>query len=225
MGYLDSDTTSVDAILTKHGRKKLADGHDLGIRHFALADDGVDYTLYNIGHISGSNSYGSDITAMPLPEAVPDDTIAMKYMLLTRPRNTVYQPFLDTTQQGGRDIVIKDQGTSYKQTFTFETVNGPAEAVDITVMDTSAFQFHGASGKDIGGAQGYFISQQYVQQPKVFRVKSGALAVTSLPTSADISSNYKMVGVESGATIYGTITANKNIKNALVSKANAGTTA
>jgi len=32
-----------------------------------------------------------------------------------------------------------------------------------------------------------------------------------------------MVGVESGATIYGTITANKNIKNEFRSKDNAGT--
>ena len=90
-------------------------------------------------------------------------------------------------------------------------------------MDTSGLQFHGASGKDIGGAQGYFISQQYIQQPKVFRVKSGALSVTAMPTSKTFSTNYKMVGVESGATIYGTITANKNIKNEFRSKDNAGT--
>ena len=223
MGYLDSDTTSVDAILTKHGRKKLADGHDLGIRHFALADDGVDYTLYNINHISGSDSYGSDITAMPLPEAVPDDTISMKYMLLTRPRNTVYQPKVDLTQQGGRDLVIKQQGMSYKVTFAWETINGPAEAVDLTINDTSPFQFHGGSGKDIGGAQGYFISQQYIQQPKVFRIKTGQLSVTAQPTSTNRTTSWKMVGVETGATVYGTLTANKNIFNEFRSKDNAGT--
>ena len=223
MGYLDSDTTSVDAILTKHGRKKLADGHDLGIRHFALSDDGVDYTLYNINHISGSDSYGSDITAMPLPEAVPDDTVAMKYMLLTRPRNTVYQPKVDLTQQGGRDLVIKQQGMSYKVTFAWETINGPAEAVDLTINDTSPFQFHGGSGKDIGGAQGYFISQQYIQQPKVFRIKTGQLSVTAQPTSTNRTTSWKMVGVETGATVYGTLTANKNIFNEFRSKDNAGT--
>jgi len=221
MGYLDSDTTSVDAILTKHGRKKLADGHDLGIRHFALSDDGVDYTLYNTGHISGSDSYGSDITAMPLPEAVPDDTVSMRYMLATRPRNTVYQPFLK--EEGGKDKTIDDQGKAYQVTFNFETINGPAEAVDITFSDTSPFHFHGQSGKSIGGAADKFLSQQYIQQPKVFRVKTGQLTVTAQPTSADRQVQYKMVGVDSAATTYGTLTAVKNINNAIKAKANAGT--
>jgi len=223
MGYLDSDTTSVDAILTKHGRKKLADGKDLGIKHFALADDGVDYTLYNTGHISGSNSYGSDITAMPLPEAVPDDTIAMKYMLLTRARNTIYQPFLDFTNGGGKDFTIDDQGTSYKKTISFETINGPAESILFEVQDTSAFQFHGATGLDIGSAASKFVSQQYVQQPKRFVIKSGQLSITALPTSVTRTTSFKAMGSDTGATIYGTLTAKKNIKNEFRSKDNAGT--
>ena len=39
MGYLDNDTIVVDAILTKHGRKLLADGASIDPSHFALADD------------------------------------------------------------------------------------------------------------------------------------------------------------------------------------------
>ena len=39
MGYLDSDTITVDAILTSNGRKKLAEGQTLGISKFALSDD------------------------------------------------------------------------------------------------------------------------------------------------------------------------------------------
>ena len=47
MGILDNDTVIVDAILTKIGRRKLAQGQPLGIRKFAFGDTGVDYTLYN----------------------------------------------------------------------------------------------------------------------------------------------------------------------------------
>ena len=83
MGYLNNDTTAVDAILTKHGRQKLAEGQDLGISTFALSDEGVDYTLYNSAHTSGSTSYGEAITGLPNIEAVPDDTAIMKYKLLT----------------------------------------------------------------------------------------------------------------------------------------------
>ena len=47
MGILDNDTVIVDAILTKIGRQKLAQGQPLGISKFAFGDTGVDYTLYN----------------------------------------------------------------------------------------------------------------------------------------------------------------------------------
>ena len=35
MGYLNGNTITVDAILTKHGRQKLAEGQSLGITKFA----------------------------------------------------------------------------------------------------------------------------------------------------------------------------------------------
>ena len=48
MGLLDNDTVIVDAILTKAGRRKLAEGQPIGITQFAFGDTGVDYTLYNL---------------------------------------------------------------------------------------------------------------------------------------------------------------------------------
>ena len=58
MGYLDNDTIIVDAILTKHGRKLLAEGAAINPTMFALSDDGVDYTLWNTDSPSGSAGYG-----------------------------------------------------------------------------------------------------------------------------------------------------------------------
>ena len=48
MGYLDSSTITVDAILTKRGRELLAlnDG-SFKITQFALGDDEIDYTMFN----------------------------------------------------------------------------------------------------------------------------------------------------------------------------------
>ena len=43
MGYLDGSSITVDAILTKQGRKMLAQGQGLNITKFALGDTGVDY--------------------------------------------------------------------------------------------------------------------------------------------------------------------------------------
>ena len=81
MGILDSDTVVVDAILTKIGRQKLANGQPIGITKFAFGDTGVDYTLYNPNHPSGSDSYGTAITSMPMLEAVPDDNVFLRSKL------------------------------------------------------------------------------------------------------------------------------------------------
>jgi len=54
MGYLSNAVVTVDAILTKKGRELLARGDgSFKITQFALADDEVDYTLYNPDHVSG----------------------------------------------------------------------------------------------------------------------------------------------------------------------------
>ena len=81
MGLLDNDTVIVDAILTKKGRQKLANGQPLGITQYAFGDTGVDYTLYNASHPSGSSAYGSAITSLPMLEAVPDDDVFLRFKL------------------------------------------------------------------------------------------------------------------------------------------------
>ena len=95
MGFLNGNTITVDAILTKHGRLKLAEGQSLGITKFALSDDEIDYTLYNPSHPSGSAYYGEAIENMPVLEAFPDETQIMKYKLTTLPRGTAKLPILN----------------------------------------------------------------------------------------------------------------------------------
>ena len=80
MAYLDNQYVTIDAVLTKKGRELLArnDG-SFQITQFALADDEIDYTLYNPNHPSGSAFFGEAIEAMPLLEAFVDETQMMKY--------------------------------------------------------------------------------------------------------------------------------------------------
>ena len=93
MGYLQNQTVTVDAILTTKGRELLAKGADFfKITQFALADDEVDYTLYDITHPLGSNYYGQLIENMPILEAFPDTDQLMKYKLITLPRGTKFIP-------------------------------------------------------------------------------------------------------------------------------------
>jgi hypothetical protein len=99
MGYLSNNgTVTVDAILTKKGRELLAKGDGkFRITQFALADDEIDYDLWNPNHGGGSAYYGVVIENTPITEAVPDETQSMKYKLISLPKGTISIPFLKTS--------------------------------------------------------------------------------------------------------------------------------
>ena len=92
MAYLDNTSITVDAILTKKGREKLAAGQGLNITQFALADDEIDYGLYEPAHPKGSAYYDAAIKAIPVLEASPDETQVMRFKLVTLPKNTTRIP-------------------------------------------------------------------------------------------------------------------------------------
>tara|TARA_Y100001972_G_scaffold27458_1_gene33752 strand:- start:328 stop:945 length:618 start_codon:yes stop_codon:yes gene_type:complete len=69
MGFLDNTTVTVDAILTKTGRKRISDG-SFKISKFALSDEEVDYTLYDVTHPNGTDAFGTVIENMNLFEAL-----------------------------------------------------------------------------------------------------------------------------------------------------------
>ena len=127
MGYLNNISVTVDAILTKKGRELLArnDG-SFRITQFSLADDEIDYTLYNPNHPSGSAFYGEAIENMPILESFPDETQTMKYKLLTLPRGTAKLPVIEVgyttiTLKQGSSLSITPQTLNYLGTdSTFE---------------------------------------------------------------------------------------------------------
>lgn len=94
MGYLDNTTVTVDAILTNKGRQVLAAGGRLNIVKFALADDEVDYDLWNPAHTLGTNYYGAVIENMPVLEALPDETQMLRYKLITLPKDVIGIPVI-----------------------------------------------------------------------------------------------------------------------------------
>ena len=95
MGYLDNTSVTVDAILTKRGRELLARGDgSFNITQFALADDEIDYTLYNENHPNGTQYAGEAIENMPLIEAIPDENNIMVHKLVTLPRGTTKLPIV-----------------------------------------------------------------------------------------------------------------------------------
>ena len=156
MGYLNNNTVTVDAILTKKGRELLArnDG-SFRITQFSLADDEIDYTLYNPNHPSGSAFYGEAIQNMPILEAFPDETQTMKYKLLTLPRGTAKLPVLEVgyttiTMKQGSSLSINPQTLNYLGTdSTFE-----ASGYTATIGDSRTLsKFEGVGVNTTNAAQ------------------------------------------------------------------------
>ena len=113
MAYLDNSEITVDAILTKKGREKLASGQALNITKFALGDDEIDYTLYEPAHPKGSAYYDSAIRAIPITEATPDETQVLRYKLVTLPKGTTKIPIVSlgitsiTDKQSAGGVALK----------------------------------------------------------------------------------------------------------------------
>ncbi len=108
MGYLNNSTVTVDAILTKKGRELLAKGrNNFNITQFALADDEIDYDLWNPDHPLGTEYYGTIIENMPIVEAIPDETQMLKYKLITLPKKTTKIPVVNV---GNTSITLSAEG-------------------------------------------------------------------------------------------------------------------
>ena len=142
MGYLNNSVVTVDAILTTKGRQMLAqnDG-SFRITQFALADDEIDYTLYNPNHPSGSAYYGEALQNMPLLEAFPQETQTMKYKLVTLPRGTAKMPILDLGYNSiiikqGASLAITPQTLNYQGGNTFETAGYTATISDVRLFNS-----------------------------------------------------------------------------------------
>ena len=141
MGYLNNSVVTVDAILTTKGRELLARGDGtFKITQFSLADDEIDYTLYNPTHPSGSAYYGEALQNMPLLEAFPQETQAMKYKLVTLPRGTAKLPILavdpSISIKQGESKVITPQTLNYLGGNTYEASGYSFTISDVRLMSS-----------------------------------------------------------------------------------------
>ena len=148
MAILNPTTITVDAILTTKGRELLArnDG-SFQITQFALADDEVDYHLYNPNHPSGSAFYGEAIENIPVIEAFPEDSQIMRYKLVTLPRGTSKLPVINLgytsiSLKQGASLTITPQTLNYLgATSTFE-----ANGYVVTVADSRLLSSFSGTG-------------------------------------------------------------------------------
>mgnify|MGYP003125544399 CR=1 FL=1 len=194
MGYLNSDTITVDAILTKHGRYQLSLGGGLDIWYYALSDDGVDYSLWNTSHPSGSDSYGEAISNLPQIEAVPDDYALMKYKLMTIDRNIQYWPVITDV----KDYTFKN--TVRKLDIIPQTDNFEEESYTFTFSNANIINFQ-SPVEDAGIPLGHTDYKYPVRadQPRILQFR-GYRSMTVSAKSLDVlrSTNVQIVGEQTG---------------------------
>lgn len=149
MGILNNSSITVDAILTRKGRELLARGrNEFNITHFALADDEIDYSLWNSDHPLGTAYYGIVIENMPITEAVPDETQMLKYKLVTLPKKTIRIPVISVPQTSvtltaGQSITIKPQTINYTEgnsTFGYTFTLADSDVCSMFVEDRAKSQ-------------------------------------------------------------------------------------
>jgi hypothetical protein len=209
MGYLNNTVVTVDAILTKKGRELLArsDG-SFRITQFSLADDEIDYTMYNPTHPSGSAYYGQAIENMPLLEAFPQETQIMKYKLTTLPRGTSKLPILNL---GYASIVLK-QGASLAitpQTLNYLGNNQVFESSGYTATISDVRLFNTFTGVGINTADAQALNLTTTVGTNVSKTVVGttinltATTVNTLfgNTYTQLYASLVVVGRDSGARI------------------------
>ena len=184
MGFLDNSSITVDAILTKRGREILAAGGDLNITKFALSDEEVDYTLYDVTHPNGTDSYGSVIENMSLLEATPNRTTFRSFLVNESQAGSSLN--VDTTNYSGVD---KDTDIAISPT----TVGSPAESYVFQIENTHIVRFSGEGAVKTKTAESVVLRTQSINTAgtttlTIQGVNSGLVQTITINVKADVSS-------------------------------------
>jgi len=215
MGYLSNASITIDAILTRKGRELLARGrNEFNIAFFALADDEVDYSLWNPDHPLGSAYYGTVIENMPITEAVPDETVSMKYKLVTLPKKTIRIPVVSVpntaiTLTAGQADTVRPQTINYSDgnsTYGYTAVLADSDVCILEVVEAAKGQI-GDPNTIPSPISESEAGQAVTVSGREFRVRAkGAVTATK-------STTLTIYGNETGGSVVVNITVKKQTLN------------
>ena len=196
MAYLDNTEITVDAILTKKGRQKLASGQRLDITKFALGDDEIDYTLYEPAHPKGSAYYDSAIRAIPVTEASPDETQVLRYKLVTLPKGTTQIP---TVRLGVPSIGVNQLEGGVGLTPTTSPAGNASAGYTVVLTDQRAGTLTVVRGASAVGSVPVFLGEEITTTAQV--VSGLEFRFTPNPNlTIDVSTTLTVYGNETGGS-------------------------
>lgn len=146
MSYIDNTTISLDAILTRKGRELLAKNGNLNITSFALADDEIDYSLYQANHPQGSAFFDIALRNTPVFEPLSDETQVMKYKLVTLNQGVTSIPVITISQDKisvprthtGDVIIAPSTNPSYNLSLGYTAILGNKNVGILTVEESNS---------------------------------------------------------------------------------------
>mgnify|MGYP003112921940 CR=1 FL=1 len=218
MGFLDNTSITVDAILTKKGRELLSRGqNEFRITKFALADDEIDYNLYDTSHPNGTNFYSAVIENMPLLEAFVDENQLMRYKLSTLPKETNKLPILELPSPS-----LSFNGAGITSTISPNTRNGVDTDYTFTLFnaDVANLTLSGTTGSptipkgrrgipdelsregdlvDFGSGVTTPVFLNEEERKRSISVVGKSVRVISRSLTADTNTNISVTGNQSGA--------------------------
>ena len=206
MAYLDNSTVTVDAILTKKGREILARSGQLNITRFALADDEVDYDLYNPTHTLGSNYYGAVIENMPILEAVPDQSQMMRFKLITLPKTQENIPVIKILPSGTQTLTSVGQSVLLNPTTVNSANSNVALGYTATISDQTVADIEVVVAAPSAGAQATipsFIGEGSLPQSKTVTGISFRVTVVGSTFRVVAKQNSTNVNKATIVTIFG----------------------
>ncbi len=207
MGYLDNSSITVDAVLTKKGRDILKNGGSLNISSFTLSDTGVDYTLWNPDHPSGSAFYGEAIENLPMLEASVHAEYNSRNRLMSMNQNTIALPALKLGNLDSTNGITKtfNEGDEANGVINVELVGYTSSEnlgylvviQDPTVVSTNATQ---VPGGNLSGTSRQFLQSENIAQAREYSFSGNNFTITPIQQDeTNRQTNIYIVDRETGA--------------------------
>ena len=218
MGYLDSSTITVDAVLTKKGRQIISEGGALDVKYFTLSDTGVDYTTWNEDHASGSAYYGAAIEGLPTVEALPNSQYSFRNKLVTLSRDTVAMPTLQVEPtlpifsiNQPKDFTVNLIGYS-----SVPGMGAGSSGMHVIVPNVNIAHATSGTQVDITGNAMAFVYDQDIASARVYEVlQTGTTyGITIAPATnllQDTTMTLTFIDIQTGAYSQSTITVNADL--------------
>jgi hypothetical protein len=195
VAFLDSVSSTVDAILTTTGRALLAKNNgSFKIVKFAFGDDDVNYQLYNLNTDSDT-----DILNLPILEPSSNPDTALRYPLVTLPKGVVS---VATLQISTSFIVLGLNRISTlpkNAAITVKTTNGTDSSYSVVSRNSRIARANVTNTTIENDADG------------------GSQAIVVINSANDLTGStiIDIVGNDTGATITLTVTVQENISDAV----------